>query len=109
MTLESAQACLDAVGSGFGMTWVSCLPFLRGEAARVVPVRIRGIRFKRKLYLIYRHRAMTPVACAFKEWLLRELCLAHTPPTLASIEELERGESRPVRATQRGAARLNLK
>lgn len=93
MTRDSAQACLDAVAHGFGMTWISSLPFIQGEVAKAVPVRIRGIRFKRKLYLIHRNRSINPAGWAFKEWLLSEICHARamgSSPPSAQIAEKTR-------------------
>jgi DNA-binding transcriptional LysR family regulator len=70
MALNSAQACLNAVSHGFGMSWISYLPFSRGEVVGAAPVRIRGIRFDRKLYLVHPRRPLSPVARVFMAWLL---------------------------------------
>jgi DNA-binding transcriptional LysR family regulator len=70
MTLNTTQASLLAVQRGIGHSWASIRGLEQGLIAGVVPVRLRGLRFKRNLYMIHARRGVPPVAAAFIQWLL---------------------------------------
>lgn len=69
MNLESDDECLQAVSRGVGVSWITNIAFSRCEVAGVVPVRLKGFRFRQQLYLIHANRPLTPVGRAFVTFL----------------------------------------
>jgi DNA-binding transcriptional LysR family regulator len=69
MSLESDYECLRAVSQGIGLSWVTNVLFRRDNVDGAVPVRIKGLRFRRTLYLLHSTRPLTQVGRAFLESL----------------------------------------
>lgn len=69
LRLDSAQECLRAVAQGRGVSWMSDLPFRRGEVDGVVPVRVRDYCFERRLYFVFTHHPQRPLVLAFVKWI----------------------------------------
>ncbi len=70
MVLNSTQAVLSAVQSGYGMGFVSSLVLTGRWNYKLSQVRLAGISLGRSLYLVReRRRLLPPVAVAFAGWV----------------------------------------
>jgi len=69
MSLESEQECLKAATQGIGLCWVTNVLFNRGDVSGAVPVRLKGFRFNRTLYVIHSAKPLMPAGRAFLDSL----------------------------------------
>ena len=71
MVLNSTQAVLSAVQSGYGMGFVSSLALKGRWNYKLSRVRLAGLPLRRSLYLVReRRRLLSPVATAFANWVV---------------------------------------
>ncbi|MBI4497101.1 MAG: LysR family transcriptional regulator [Chloroflexi bacterium] len=72
MVLNTTQAIVSAVESGYGIGWVSSLALDHRSAGRLAGVRLAELRLQRVLSLVYDTRRPLPdVAVAFIRWVQR--------------------------------------
>ena len=69
MVLNSTQAMLSAVGSGYGLGLVSAWALEHRSPSEIVKVRIRELPKSRPLYMVRERRQLPAVATSFAEWV----------------------------------------